>query len=174
MDRLRKSIEIASNVAIIGLALLIGFFLTTKLSSRPTEIAPSTQSGNRLQRGATMPAGILDFSTNDKNLLLVLSTACHYCTASIPFYKQLIEKNAINGSVRIVASFPQDEPTIKRYLSENRLTFDSVIVATPSQMLAGGTPTLILVNRDGAIVNSWIGKLTPELEKDVIKTVFPD
>lgn len=121
-----------------------------------------------------MPAGILDFSTNDKNLLLVLSTACHYCTASIPFYKQLIEKNAINGSVRIVASFPQDEPTIKRYLSENRLTFDSVIVATPSQMLAGGTPTLILVNRDGAIVNSWIGKLTPELEKDVIKTVFPD
>jgi thioredoxin-related protein len=34
-----------------------------------------------------------------------------------------------------------------------------------------GTPTLILVNQDGKVEQSWAGKLPPEQETEVLKRI---
>ncbi len=35
-------------------------------------------------------------------------------------------------------------------------------------MVARGTPTLILVNREGGVKGVWIGKLTPDKESELV------
>jgi hypothetical protein len=38
----------------------------------------------------------------------------------------------------------------------------------PTSIGVDGTPTLLLINKDGIVTDSWRGKLPPEKEREVI------
>lgn len=176
MEKFRKLVEIGSNVAIILVAVVLGYFLISRYLAAPAPPQPQALAGQgvMIQPGNTIPMTNVDWGKSDRNLLMVLSTACHFCSESMPFYQKLIARNAGSKSLRIIAALPQDVPDATKYLSEHNITVDEVVKANPGEAMVRGTPTLLLVNKDGVVLDTWVGKLPPDKENEVLERAFTE
>ncbi|MEQ1644602.1 MAG: hypothetical protein ABL959_14230 [Pyrinomonadaceae bacterium] len=171
MERFRKSVEIGSNVAIILLAVLLGYFVVDRVFAKPTPPAAGAEAST-IKPGTKITAKSIDFQKSEKNLVLVLSTACKYCTESVPFYQRLVERNAADKKLQIVATFAQEPAEAARYLIDKNLSVDQIVKADPSEIQVRGTPTLILTDKNGTVLESWAGKLSSDKENEVAERVF--
>lgn len=85
MTGLGHKLEIAANAAIVLVAIVVvitiykGHSLTAAQRHRPPEIAI----------GATAP--VQGWSAKQNMLVFALSTQCHFCKESAPFYKRLAD-----------------------------------------------------------------------------------
>lgn len=70
--------------------------------------------------------------------------------------------------MKLIAVFPTDMGDNAAQL--NRLGIASIEVRQLplAKIQVRGTPTLILANEEGEIINFWVGKLPPEKEAEVI------
>ena len=100
--------------------------------------------------------------------MLALSTGCHFCTESASFYKELVQKRAKQGNIRLIAVLPQPVDAGRKYLSDLGIAVDDVRQLAPNSLGVHGTPTLLLVNKDGVVTDSWRGKLSPDKELEVM------
>jgi hypothetical protein len=171
MNKLAQNIEVISQVAIIIVAALVGAVLVKNhllTGSQRTGAASKPAAGQNTDAGLTGKAASfpVDWKASDQTLVLVLSTGCHFCTESAPFYKEVIQKR--KGRTRLIAVLPQSVEAGKRYLADLGIAIDDVRQAPPSSLGVQGTPTLLLVNKDGVITSSWRGKLPQEKELEVI------
>lgn len=106
------------------------------------------------------------------SLVLALSTNCQYCTASMPFYNRLQALEAVaNGRVRLSVIALQPAPQMREYLVSHDVRVDRIVQFPDAGVSIRGTPTLILVNADGEVVNSWAGQLEAAEEAAVIREV---
>jgi len=169
MRNIHKKIEIASNIAIITVALLFGSVLVSRYLLPASTPKPVAVEDDGITAGTKLPLADVDWSKSDKTLLLVLSTTCRYCTESTPFYQKLVQQKAGRGNVRLIAVMPQSINEAQRYLSEHKISIDEVRQASLNTINVRGTPTLIVVDRTGAVVQSWAGKLPPEKETEVVQ-----
>jgi hypothetical protein len=164
MKNWTRKIEILANIAILVVAVLLGIVLVKKylLNSDRPETAP------RIVAGTKMALPGVDWSRNGQTLVLVLQKGCHFCTESAPFYQRLVKETAERGNVHLVAVLPQEIPEAKQYLEEIKVPIDDVKQASPTTLGVGGTPTLILVNEAGAVVDVWEGRLPVNEESKVL------
>jgi len=92
----------------------------------------------------------------------------------MPFYRRLATLNATNRKFRMIGTFAEDTDASIKYLKEQEVALDEVIKAEISETMARGTPTLILTDKNGVVLDLWYGKLKPERENEVIDKVFRD
>ena len=104
-------------------------------------------------------------------MLLALSSKCHFCSESAPFYQRLNDEMAQHTGARLIAVFPQEVGEGKQYLSALGVKIEDVRNATLNSIGVNGTPTLIIIDSKGRIEQSWVGKLSPEKEAEVISRV---
>ena len=166
-----KRIEMISNIAIIVLAILLGGMLISRYFTQPGPPPPASEN-SMLTVGTKLPTSNVDWSASEKNLVLVLSTTCRFCAESVPFYQRLTERNAKDKSVRVIAVLPETVDASRQYLSENQIAVDEVLKGNPSDLMVRGTPTLILIDKIGIVLNSWVGKLPSDKENEVLTKVF--
>lgn len=114
----------------------------------------------------------MDWAKSEKTLIMALSTTCHFCAESTPFYQKLVGQRTGRSDVRLVAVMPQPVDEARHYLSEHAINVDEVRQASLNSISVRGTPTLVLVDGTGAVVRSWVGKLPPEREIEVVDTIF--
>ncbi len=171
MREIHKKIQTISNLAIIIVALLFGGVLVNRYLL-PASQKPAAVESEDVKVGTKLSLPGVDWSRNDKNLVLALSTSCHYCSESTPFYQQLAQSKAGRGDVRLIAVMPQTADEARAYLSEHHISVDEVRQASLNTIDVRGTPTLVLVDRSGTIVQSWKGKLPPEKETEVAHRLF--
>ncbi len=100
--------------------------------------------------------------------MLVLSTGCHYCTESAPFYQQTALERGKRADVRSVALFSQPVGNARKYVSGLGVVVDEVNQITPDVLGVKGTPTLILVDITGSVQKIWPGKLPSDKELEVL------
>lgn len=166
MNSLSKKLELLANLAIIAVVFMLGAVLIKQyLLPRPTT---AVASNARIQPGNKLSLPGMDWNRGDKTLLLVLSTQCRFCTESAPFYQRLARELSRGGSARLVAVLPQSVGEAQKYLGEHGINVDEVRQVSPDAIGADGTPTLILLDASGSVIESWIGKLPPEKEAEVI------
>ena len=72
----------------------------------------------------------------------------------------------------MIALMPQEFGEASRYLDDGQVSVDEVVRLNPGSINVRGTPTLILVDREGVVLKTWIGKLTVEQEVDVLSNLF--
>jgi len=155
-----KWFEIAANVAIIVVAVVIvivfirNYFPASKASS-PT-----------IAVGARLTGQPVSWHDSPKNVVLVLSTTCHFCKESSGFYRKLVED--CRSHARTVALFPQTSQEAQAYLKAEDVQVDEVIHANFQSLQIGGTPTLLLVDSNGVVQKVWLGKLPEAKEKEVL------
>lgn len=143
-----------------------------KVPSRPQpQASVRPQSPRQILPGTSLSIPGVDWARQQQTLLLVLSTTCRYCTNSADFYKRVIAESAKNGRTRLVAVFPQSQDEAATYLAKLGLAFPTVLQTPPSALGLNGTPTLLLVDRQGKVVRGWNGQLRAAGEAEVISAL---
>jgi len=165
MKRSADRIEFITNLCVVGAALIFVFSLGWLVLRHQFSIrAPRASIAN----GTKITLPDLDWSRSPQTLLLVLSTNCKYCTASAPFYRRVVSQGAQAHNTRLVALLPQALNESREYLARLEVKIDSLQQTALASVGAKGTPTLILVNADGVVIQSWEGLLPPDAESEVL------
>jgi hypothetical protein len=164
MKNLTKRIELLANIAIIITAVLIGGVLVKRYLLPE---AQSPQSQARIQPGTKLSVPGIEWDKNDRTLLLILSTTCRFCTESSPFYQKLAQEKAERGG-SLIAVLPQSVVESQKYLNDLGVSVDDIKQASLDAVQAKATPTLVIADRTGTVVESWVGKLPAEKEAKVL------
>jgi len=103
-------------------------------------------------------------------VLLVVSSTCHYCSESMPFYRQLaaIQPKA-SGELGLLAVVPENSDTGLEYLSRNGVRVAGAISTPLSKVGLAATPTLVLLDRNGRVMDVWVGMLDARRQGNVLK-----
>lgn len=167
MYRVREKIETTANIAIIIVALLLSITLVKNYLFRPSPSDGSRGGVAQGQSGMGNKVNIarVDWARNGQTLLLILSSSCQYCTESAPFYRRLTKE----VTSHTIAVMPQSILDGQAYLDGLGVTVNEVRQESLTTLGAVGTPTLTLVNDSGVVVGSWVGKLSPEQEDEVLR-----
>jgi thiol-disulfide isomerase/thioredoxin len=117
--------------------------------------------------GKALPLDNIDWANNKKTLVLFLSSSCHFCIESSPFYKQLVAKYSDGSAATLVVVMPEDVSVAKEHLKRLGVGINTVFDAQLDSVGVRGTPTLLLVDGSGIVSDEWIGKLPKEKEAEV-------
>lgn len=166
MSGLTRKLEVGANIAIILVALLLGAVLVKRFL-----LAPSPQPIHEISAGTKVALPGVDWSRNGRTLLLVLQKGCHFCSESAPFYQRLVRETNGRPDLAVMAVLPQATDEAKQYLGELNVPVQDVRQAALGSLGVSGTPTLLLVDNQGAVLQAWVGKLPAEQENEVLTKV---
>lgn len=122
-----------------------------------------------LHTGQRFPANI-DLAGHPKTIILALQAGCPYCAASAPFYRELIPAAAAKN-VGVIMILPQPIGESEAYLTSLGLPHIPVYSTNLQSVGITGTPTLVMVDRSGEIMNVWSGQLPTELHQAVLSAL---
>lgn len=168
MNEVLKKIELVANLAIVAVALLLctvlvkSYILPAPTHERAREMAETRKS---IGRGDEVAISGIDWQKNGRTLLLALSSTCHFCTQSAPFYQRVVKER---GDTQLVALLPQSAEEGRSYLEQLNITVADVRQASLARLGLSGTPTLILVSERGIVSDVWVGALAPSKENEVL------
>jgi len=172
MKDIHKKLESLTNVAIIVIAILFGTVLVSKYVL--SDHAAATPKLNGIAANKKFNLREIDWSKSEKNLVVAFSTNCRFCIESTAFYEQMANRKAERSKVRLIVVSPQPVDEVQRFFRERRITIDEFVQAPLSDISVNGTPTLVLVDREGLVKDSWVGKLPPDVEKALLSKLFDD
>lgn len=115
----------------------------------------------------------IDWSSAERTLVLSLHSDCGFCTASLPFYKRLLETRS-DAPVQVVAAASPQDADIHAYLDRAGVRVDRVVTVEAGELPIAATPTLFLVEPDGVIAGTWVGRLDEEQETAVMEALFEE
>jgi hypothetical protein len=162
---MKTKIEVATNIIVIVFAVVVGsVFLKDRFSTGAPE-SDAVKVGDKLANLESW-----DWGAHDRTLVLGLRKGCHFCEDSAPFYQRLIAQQQAGGaSPPIVAVFPDTADTVKEVVQSEGLQVHAIGGVPLERLKISGTPTLLLVDRSGTVLNAWTGMLTPRQELEVIR-----
>jgi hypothetical protein len=163
--RLKDILNVTTNVVVILFAIVaIGVLVKNYFAP------PNARTNVAYKKGSVFPeiAGV-DYKQTPRTLILALNVDCRYCTRSVPFYNSLAASKQENGiQVNIIAAFiNKDVALVKSYADEKQLSLPAVAGVDFDKLGIHSTPTLILVDSAGKVLDSWSGELQPDGEREV-------
>jgi hypothetical protein len=174
LNNLLKKVDLMANLATIAIAILLGIAIFQHYSqAKVTSNAEPPKSAEAktiepVRAGEKLPVPGIEWAKNERTLLLALSQGCRYCSASAPFYKRLAKEISGQKNIGVVAVFPQSVTDARTYLNGLGIAFADVRQVPLDSLGVLGTPTLILVNKEGVVTNAWRGQLPSNKEDEVL------
>ena len=164
-------INILADVVLIVVGLVVvGMLLSRETPAVPT-IPTALLSEEESFVGNLSAVDGIDWTAAEHTLVLSLDSECVFCTESTPFYRRVQEYDTADVQVVVVAPFY--DLGMNDYLAAQSLRPDEVVMVTElSTLPESGTPTLLLVDRDGLVTHAWIGLLSSDREEEVLAAVF--
>jgi hypothetical protein len=163
--KLKDILDVTTSVVVVLFAV-VAVGVLVKNYFRPHGVKTSVA----IKQGSVLPeiAGV-DYKQTPRTLILALNVDCRYCSRSVPFYNSLAEARQQNaGQVNIVAAFiNKDAGLVKSYAEEKQLSVQAIAGVDLDQLGVHLTPTLILVDSAGKVLDSWRGALQPDGEREV-------
>ena len=168
----KSTLDTVANIAIIIVCAIAAFVLIRQNFFNPNQQQagprpPEVEVGEQLDAlRQVVPAG------SDRAMIVALSPTCHFCTESMPFYKRLVEERNKKGSnTKVIAAVPREEAK-----AEEQKTMDSAgvqpdaLVALDFQNIkVPGTPTILLVDNQGKVLDVWVGKQDSSGEEEILE-----
>lgn len=169
MKKLKDILDVTTNVVVVVFAVVaIGVLTKNYFAPRVAE----TRAG--VQKGSAFPkiAGV-DYRQAPRTLVITLNVDCRYCTRSVPFYNRLAEALRENaGQAGIIAAFINKEgDRVKSYAEEKQLLVPTLAGVDLDKLGIHTTPTLVVVDSAGKVLDSWRGALQPDGEREVFEAL---
>ncbi|HEY6351598.1 MAG TPA: hypothetical protein VI636_19525 [Candidatus Angelobacter sp.] len=160
--RFRRISDAALALACALIILHVGLQRYPRIPDQPTSVY---QPGSIIEDKADLGLG-----KARRTLLMLTASTCHFCTASMPFYRKMVPA-AKQADVRVVGVTTEDLSANQAYLAFNGIEIDAVASAAQNNISVHGTPTLLLLRNDGRVIASWQGKLSARQEEDVLSAL---
>ena len=163
-----KRLEALANVSTILVSFLLAAVLVKVFLLPARALPPASTFHLQAVKGASLKESLpgVDWARNGRTLILAISTKCHFCTESAPFFQRIGKERA--KGVRLLAVFPQPVADSQKYLQSEAVQVDDVRHTTLASIGVRGTPTLLLVDKNGTVDDAWQGKLPADGEKEVL------
>lgn len=160
-------LETAANAASIIVAGFLSAVLI-KVYLLPKRVPPRPGPAAQVKAGASLKAELpgVGWQKNGRTLVLAISTQCHFCTDSAPFFRMLSAEEGKN--LKIVAVLPQPVAEAEKYLTGEGVRVDQVEQLALPRIGVTGTPTMLLANSAGVVTNVWVGELQPAQQQHVL------
>lgn len=126
--------------------------------------APAPRPGYTAGEQAPAIAGV-SYAGAKRTAVLFVRSSCHFCTESMAFYRSLAAQH------RVVAISSEPLENLGTYLSENDLAVPRATVTQREWSKLSGTPTIVVVDGAGKVVQSWLGSLSQAQERDVMASL---
>lgn len=150
------------------ISVFVSEFLIHKYIFAPSNPPESVPTVNKQ---ITVPE--VNWSGQPKTLVIAFQSSCRFCNESAPFYKRLIE-TVKDKNIKLVAVLPTEIEESRAHLDKLGLTNLEVRQASLDSIQVNGTPTLLMVNNKGEVTDSWVGKLPPNKETEVINKLITE
>jgi thioredoxin-related protein len=167
----KSRLDTAANIAIILVCAIAAVVLVRRefFPAAPPPPPGAVEKGERFdQLKAVLPAGA------QKTLVVAVSPTCHFCNESLPFYKRLVdERNQKSSPVKFLAAVRSEGEKSEeaKKFADAGVRLDGVVPIDFSSIKVPGTPTLLLVDNNGKVLNVWVGKLDDSGQKDVLEVL---
>jgi len=157
-----KHLERAANLSVIlGVTVFLVLAVRGELLKRQTaDTSPHAIIGKTL----SLPG--VNFPPQHNSLVLALSTTCHFCKESLPFYRDLAGR--LVGQIDVIAVLPQPQPEGQSYMRQATVNVKQVVSAGLGSIGVHGTPTILLVDSTGKVINVWVGLLNQKGQQEVL------
>ena len=164
---MKEKLEVVTNIVLIGLACVIGYHFWQARRTPENPPPAWVKIGDQLSNLAAY-----DWKAHDRTLVLALRNGCRFCEESIPFYRKLAELEKSNQiDAHLIAVFPDDLAAVRQLVETQQLAIEALPGIELSQVKVEGTPTLILVDRQGQVSKVWIGELAAAGQADVVAAI---
>jgi thioredoxin-related protein len=171
MEKQKSTLDTIANIAIILVCIVAATILIRNnffppAPQRPPGAPPEVAKGETLAAlREVIPQG------TDKALVVAVSPTCHFCNDSMPFYKQLLDKrNESKSPIKVIAAVPGAEAkeAEAKHFADNGIQPDALVHVDFAKIKVPGTPTLLLVDNQGKVLDVWVGKLNESGEREVL------
>jgi len=163
------TIDRVANVITIVTGLMLSGYIVQQVT-RPVPTAPpgvfTYSVGDRMEA-----AQVFEFSKSRLTLIMALRSTCRFCNESMPFYQKLPAVRPRLDGVRLLTVSEEPDGVFRSYLTDHKLALDHAAALPLADMKIVVTPTLLAVDSQGIVRGSWVGKLTPEKEQQVVRMV---
>jgi hypothetical protein len=174
---MQKKLDIFANIAIIVVAILIGFSVIRQQinhAKAAKTIAAATAMESNLTPGKGLPSPVgYQWGQHDRTLMLAMRYGCIHCEHNMRFYKQIQDKfKQSDAKTSLLSIFPDDSFVAQHDLDSHSLS-DMPFLANVdfAKLHVAGTPTLLLVDNKGTILQSWIGELSQHEQDEVMQAI---
>lgn len=161
----RRYAEIISRTIVFVTLLVVVYVAVWTFTSRKFKTESSLQKGNLIAR---LPD--YDYADSQQTLIIAINVECSYCNESLHFYHHLAGIND-HSNTQIILTFQNSITEIERYMKENQIDLDTATGVSFSSLKIDTTPTIILVDNKGKVINFWIGKLSPSEEEQIVNYI---
>lgn len=167
MRKIFHKVEFVANVLIILVGILLAVTLIRSTFTSPNSVIATPKNQATIEVGSkiSLPDDVI--GQHSKTLILALDMRCRFCNESMDFYKRVADSIA-GKDIKLIAVFPESVQESASYLESHGISGIDVRQLPLFQLNVRGTPTLILAGRNGQVLNSWVGKLSPNKESEVI------
>jgi thioredoxin-related protein len=163
--------KILEKIANISLILGVSVFLVIVARGEFAKHSlPDTSPKALLGKTIHLPG--VSFPQQHDSLVLALSTSCHFCKESLPFYKDLSEKS--QGRLDVIAVLPQTESEAQTYVQDAAVKTTQVVSASLDTIGVYATPTLLLVDNNGKVQDAWVGLLDEKTQQKLLAVALPN
>jgi hypothetical protein len=164
---MKRAANIALNLLLIGACGLTGADMIRSYMGRRKAEAAMAKLPRGPAKGTSFALQGEDWSKDrDGTLVFGVSTTCHFCTQSAPYFRQILA--SVGPRIAAVAVAPEPAVQARQYLDGLGVAISDVRQMPLSEVGIRGTPTLVFVNRKGLVERVWRGALFADSEKEVV------
>lgn len=165
----KLSLEKVANVVVILVAVLVAGLLIRNNFFNARSVADENPVGR------TIKLDEVNTNAAKYTVMIALSTTCRFCNESVPFYQRLAAlRRAPGAKFQTVGIFREPPETAREYLNGKGLELDTVVSRSLSDVGVRGTPTLLVVDQTGKVVQAWAGALNEDKQKEVVAKISSD
>ena len=167
-DRLIDRVAIGTSIALLAvfaatLATLAWPRMTDALGGEPSAPEPAYRAGAAIDTPKEWYQGA------QYTLLLFARASCSACQTAQPFFKRLV--NDIGATIRVVLVTSAGEADEDAYFARGLgLEANAIRTAVPG-LSVRVTPTLVLVDRQGTVLDAWEGVGPVEKQSEIAQSL---
>jgi hypothetical protein len=112
-----------------------------------------------------------DWRAAPVSVLLQISSTCHFCNESMPFYRQLLAaRQASAAKVPVIVASADAVAVIAQHLADEQVSVDKVLHSR-MEGFAPVTPTVYIVDSKGMVKRAFVGELDSSGQKELLSIV---
>jgi len=168
MQKRAMYLLIALGTIVAGLSVV--FLAGDRLGLKSETAASASKRPPPYLPGEAMtPMAGVDYHAADRTVLIFIRSTCNFCIRSVPFYQRLVTvRNQRGVSTQIIGAALTSDKGAEGFPAARGWSPDRMIRFDLGQVKVKGVPTILVVDRQGKVQETWFGQLSEQQQGELM------